>query len=55
VASSETDGCLSPIAYLEAKRTRVLDPSTARALDRQLRSVNAAIVKLRPRFAPPLR
>jgi hypothetical protein len=54
VASTETDGCLSPIAYLEAKRTRVLDPSTVRALDRQLGSVNAAIVKLRPRFAPPL-
>ncbi len=54
VVSSEYDGCISPIAYLEAKRTTVLNPVTRRALDRQLDRVNPAILRLRPRFAPPM-
>ncbi len=53
VVSSEDDGCISPIAYLEAKRTTVLNPVTRRALDRQLDRVNPAILNLQPRFAPP--
>ncbi len=54
VVSIEHDGCVSPIAYLEAKRTTVLSPVTRRALDRQLDRVNPAILLLRPRFAPPM-
>ncbi len=54
VVSSEEEGCISPIAYLEAKRARVLNPVTRRALDLQLDRVNPAILRLRPRFAPQI-
>jgi len=52
LVSSEGEGCISPIAYLEAKRTTRLTPETRRALDPQLESVD---LTLRPRFAPPAR
>jgi hypothetical protein len=52
VVSSKDDGCISAIAYLEAKRTAALGPSVRRLLDRQLRSVDPAVRRLRPRFAP---
>jgi hypothetical protein len=52
VVSSERDGCISPMAYLEAKRTGVPGPATRRSLDPQLKRVDPAILKLRPRFAP---
>jgi hypothetical protein len=52
VVSSERDGCISPMAYLEAKRTRVPDPATRRSLDPQLKKIDPAILKVRPRFAP---
>ena len=37
VSSAEDDGCVSPMAYLEAKRTTVLDPVTTQSLDPQLK------------------
>ena len=52
VVSTERDGCLSPISYLEAQRTSVLDPATRRVLDPQLKRIDPAILQLRPRFAP---
>ena len=51
VVSSEDDGCISPIAYLEAKRTTVLNPLTRQTLDRQLEGIDPAMLQLRPRFA----
>jgi hypothetical protein len=51
LVSTEDDACVSPMAYLEAKRTTVLDPVTRQSLDPQLTRVNPAILKLRPRFA----
>jgi hypothetical protein len=35
LVSVEGDGCVSAMAYVEAKRTTGLDPVTTRALDRQ--------------------
>ena len=53
VVSTEGGGCVAPIAYMETKRTAVLDPATRRALDAQSKSVDPAILGLRPRFALP--
>jgi hypothetical protein len=47
------DGCLSPIAYLEARRTGALSPATVRTMDPKLARLDPAILALRPRFAPP--
>jgi hypothetical protein len=44
---------VSPLAYMEATRTRVLSPETRRSLDPQLKRIDPAIPKLRPRFALP--
>ena len=55
LVSSEGEGCLSPITYLEAKRTTIVNPSTVRVLDPQLKRIDRAILKLRPRFAPATR
>ena len=52
IVSTEGGGCVGPIAYMETKRTTVLDPATRRALDAQSKSVDPAILGLRPRFAP---
>jgi hypothetical protein len=52
IVSREAESCLSPIAYVEAKRTRPFPAATARVLDAQLRGLDPAIVRLRPRFAP---
>jgi len=51
--SVEDDSCVSPLAYMEARRTRVLDPSTRRSLDPQLERIDPALSTLRPRFALP--
>jgi len=51
--SVQDDSCVSPLAYIEARRTRVLAPSTRRSLDPRLESVDPALSKLRPRFALP--
>jgi hypothetical protein len=53
IASVEDDKCVSPLAYVEARRTQVLDPATRKRLDPQLKRIDPAIVKLRPRFALP--
>jgi hypothetical protein len=53
LVSREAEGCLSPIAYVEARRTTTFSAATRDALDRQLRKVEPAIMGLRPRFAPP--
>ena len=50
LVSSEDAGCVSPLAYLEARRTTVLDPATRQSLDPQLKRIDPAILKLRPRF-----
>ena len=53
VVSSATGGCVSAIAYSEAKRTHALSPSTMARLDAQFRKTDPEILTLRPRFAPP--
>jgi len=53
VVSSEGEGCISPVAYLEARREGAFSADTRRALDRQLGRIDPAILRLRPRFAPP--
>jgi hypothetical protein len=52
VVSTATDGCVSAIAYSEAKRMNALSAETIRRLDSQLRKVDPEISKLRPRFGP---
>ena len=54
VVSTAAEGCISAISYLEAKRMNALSAGTVRRLDPQLRNVDRAILKLRPRFAPPI-
>ena len=51
--SVEDDRCVSPLAYIEARRVQVLDPSTRRSLDPQLGGIDPAPSKLCPRFALP--
>jgi hypothetical protein len=51
--SIEDDRCVSPLAYLEARRTGALEPSTRRSLDPQLERIDPALSTLRPRFASP--
>ena len=51
--SVEDDSCVSPLAYMEARRTRALAPSTRRSLDPRLETIDPALSKLRPRFALP--
>src|SRR6266853_789693 len=53
VVSTNAEACLSPIAYAEAKRATAFSVETRQLLDAELRRVDRAIVKLRPRFAPP--
>jgi len=54
VVSTADNGCVSPQAYLEARRTSALSDITQRALDPQLRRVDPVILSLRPRFAPEI-
>jgi hypothetical protein len=52
VVSTQPDGCVSAIAYLEAKRMNALSPTTTERLDSQLKKIDPEISSLRPRFAP---
>jgi hypothetical protein len=47
--------CVSPIAYLEARRTGAISAVRSRGLDRQLANVVPEVRELRPRFAPAIR
>ena len=51
VSTQVGGGCVSPIAYLEARRMRALSAGVVRRLDTELTKVDRAILKLRPRFA----
>jgi hypothetical protein len=51
--STMMDGCISAIAYSEAKSTNSLSSATIRRLDSELTNVAPALLQLRPRFAPP--
>ena len=53
LVSIADEGCVSPLAYVEARRTGALDRATSEALDPQLQTVDPAILKVRPRFALP--
>jgi hypothetical protein len=55
VVSSTSDGCISAIAYMEAKRANALSVATIRRMAPQLQQIEPAILKLRPRFAPAIR
>lgn len=52
VTAADT-ACVSPMAYLEARRTGAIDGATRRSVDRQLETIDPAVVKLRPRFVLP--
>ncbi len=52
VVSTDAEACLSPIAYVEAKRTTTFPVATRQRLEAELGQVDRAILKLRPRFAP---
>jgi hypothetical protein len=53
VVSTDAEACLSPIAYMEAKRTTRVPAATRQRLDVELRRIDRAMLKLRPAFAPP--
>src|SRR6266536_1799604 len=53
LVSTAPEGCVSAISYLEAKRMNALSSNLIRRLDPQLKKIDRAILKLRPRFAPP--
>lgn len=48
--ASADRACVSPIAYLEARRTGVIEAATQRSLDRQLKTIPPAGLMVRPRF-----
>ncbi len=52
IVSTKIDDCVSPMAYLEAKRAHALSLNTIRSVDSQLKKVDPEILRLRPRFAP---
>lgn len=52
IVSTAVDNCLPAIAYLEARRTKVITAGTLKRLDFQSRTIQPEILKLRPRFAP---
>jgi hypothetical protein len=52
VISARDYACISPITYLEARRTTRFQSRTRRLLDDQLKAVDTRILKRRPRFAP---
>jgi hypothetical protein len=49
----EGEGCVSPLDYLEARRTTALDPVTRQALDPLLEGLDPDISRLRPRYSLP--
>jgi hypothetical protein len=51
--SVEDNQGVSPLAYMEARRTGGLDASTTQSLDPQLERIDPALSTLRPRFAAP--
>jgi len=53
VITTETEGCVSPVAYREAKRANALSAAAVRRLDRQLQTRPREVQQVRPRFAPP--
>jgi hypothetical protein len=53
VVSRDNHGCVSPIAYAEARRTRTLSQATTLALDPHWAALPREVRTLRPRFAPP--
>jgi hypothetical protein len=55
LVSAADEGCVSPVAYVEARRTGALDRATRDALDPQMQAVDPAILEVRPRFAPRTR
>jgi hypothetical protein len=55
VLSMPADGCISPYAYMEAKRRNELTRETIRRLDPQLARLNPALLKIRPRFTDQAR
>jgi hypothetical protein len=48
--ASEDRACVSPTAYLEARRTGAIDAETQRSLDRQIKTIPRAALTMRPRF-----
>jgi hypothetical protein len=52
VISTKAGGCVSAIAYLEAKRMHALSEKTVRRLDAQLKKMDLTVLKARPRFSP---
>jgi hypothetical protein len=55
VSTTTEPHCVSPVTYLEARRTHALDARTVRRLDPQLKGLRNEILKVRPRFAPSIR
>jgi hypothetical protein len=53
VVAVEGGECVSPLAYLEARRTAVLESATRQTLDPELKRIDRAILRVRPRFALP--
>jgi hypothetical protein len=51
IVSTESYGCVSPVAYLEARRMNALSAATLGRLNPQLTASPAAVLRLRPRFA----
>jgi hypothetical protein len=52
VVSSDNIGCVSPVAYAEAKRQHAIGTETMRALDGQFSQIPRAVRALRPLFSP---
>jgi len=48
--ASADRACVSPMAYLEARRTGTIDAATRRSLDRQMKTIPSAALTMRPRF-----
>ena len=48
--ASADRACVPPMAYLEARRTGAIDAATKRSLDRQIPTIPAAALTMRPRF-----
>jgi hypothetical protein len=48
--ASADRACVSPMAYLEARRTGAIDAATQRSIDRQIKTIAPAVRTLRPRF-----
>jgi hypothetical protein len=51
VVTIRGDACISPVVYLEARRSGTLTGATTRSLDLQTRNVDPLVLHLRPRYA----